>query len=73
MLSLHYHELMGKTEQHEGTKIFVGWYYMLDKVLEKIKDITGIEKFDETTNKCEKTTKKCENKNLSYFYFITTF
>ena len=39
---------MGKIEEHEAKKIFGGWYYMLDKVLEKIKDIISIEKFDET-------------------------
>ena len=35
-------------EEHERKKIFGGWYYILDKVLEKIKDILGIEKYDET-------------------------
>ena len=36
MLSVHYHELMEKIEEHEG-KIFDGYNdYMLDKVLKKI-------------------------------------
>ena len=44
MLSLHYHELMGKIKEDEGLVDD----YMLDKVLVKIKKIMGIEKFDDT-------------------------
>ena len=50
VLSLLYHELMGgKIEEHEGKKyLIIDDYCMLDKVLNKIKEIIGIEKFDDT-------------------------
>ena len=35
MLIFHYHELMGKTKEHEGTKYLMVNDYMLDKVLDK--------------------------------------
>ena len=46
MLTLHYHELMGKIEEHEGKKYLMVDDYMLNKVLDKIKEIRGTEKFD---------------------------
>ena len=46
ILSLHYHELMGKIKEHEGKKIIVE-DYILDKVLDKNKEVTGIEQFDD--------------------------
>ena len=48
MLSLHYYELIGKIDEHEGEKYLVVDDYMLYKVLGKIKEIIGIEKFDDT-------------------------
>ena len=45
MLSLHYHELMGNIKEHEGKKYLMADDYMLDKVLEKIKEIISIGKF----------------------------
>ena len=33
MLNLHYHELMGKIEEHEGKKYLMANEYMLDKIL----------------------------------------
>ena len=48
MLSLHYHELLGKIEKHEGKKIFDICFYILGGVLDKIKEIISIEKFDDT-------------------------
>ena len=38
MLSLHYHELMGKIEEHEGKKLMVD-DYMMNKALDKVKEI----------------------------------
>ena len=35
MLIFHYHELMRKTKEHEGTKYLMVNDYMLDKVLDK--------------------------------------
>ena len=46
ILRLHYHELMGKIKEHEGKKIIVE-DYILDKVLDKNKEVTGIEQFDD--------------------------
>ena len=48
MLSLHYHELMGRIEEHEGQKYLMVNDYMLDKVLDKIKETIDISKFDAT-------------------------
>ena len=48
MLSLSYHELIGRIEEYEGKNYLMIDDYMLDKVLEKIKDIIGIKKFDDT-------------------------
>ena len=47
MLSLHYHELMGKVEENEEKKMIVD-DYMLDNIFEKITEIIGIEKIDDT-------------------------
>ena len=46
ILGLHYQELMGKIKEHEGEKIIVE-DYILDKVLDKNKEVTGIEQFDD--------------------------
>ena len=48
MVSLHYHELMGKVKQHEGQKFLTVNDYMLDKILDKIKETIGIANFDDT-------------------------
>ena len=45
MLSLYYDELMGKVKEHERKKYLVIDDYMLDNVLDKVKEIIGIEKF----------------------------
>ena len=37
---------MGKIEKHEGTNYFMVDDYILDKVLNSIKQIMGVEKFD---------------------------
>ena len=43
MLTLYYHELIGKIEEHEGKMYLMIDDYMLDKRLSKIKMIIGIE------------------------------
>ena len=48
MLSLNYHELMGKIKEHEENKYLMFNDYMLDKVLDKIKETKDILKFDDT-------------------------
>ena len=39
---------MRKIEEHEGKKGFNGWWLYLDKVLENIKEMIDIRKFDHT-------------------------
>ena len=46
ILSLYYHKLIGKNEEHEGKKYLMVDDYILNKVLDKIKKIIGIEHFD---------------------------
>ena len=48
MLNLYYHELWPKVEEHEENKYLMVDDYMADKVLDKIKEIIGIEEFDNT-------------------------
>ena len=45
-LSLYYHELMQKIKEHEGKKYLMVDNCMLDKVFDRIKEIIGIEEFD---------------------------
>ena len=42
MLGLHYYELMEKIEEHDGKRYLIVIDYMLDKVLDKIKETIGI-------------------------------
>ena len=44
MLRLHYHELMGKVEKHEGKKYLMVDDYMLNRVLGNFKERKSIEK-----------------------------
>ena len=48
MLSLYYHELMGKVKIYEVKKFLMIDGYVLNKVLDKIKETIGIKKFDDT-------------------------
>ena len=48
ILNLYYHKLVEKIEENEKKKYLMINYNILDKVLDKIKEITGIEKFDDT-------------------------
>ena len=48
MLSFHYHELMGNIKEHEGKKYLMVNDYILDKILDRNKEIIGIEEFDKT-------------------------
>ena len=45
-LCLPHHELIGRTEEDKGKKYLIVDYYMLHKVLDKIKEIIGIKQFD---------------------------
>ena len=48
MLSLYYHDLIGKIEEHAEIKMFAGWWLLLEKVLDKIREVIVIRKFDDT-------------------------
>ena len=48
MLNLYCRKLMRKVKEHEGKKYLMAHEYVLDKVLDNIKEIIGIEKFDDT-------------------------
>ena len=48
MLNLYCRKLMRKVKEHEGKKYLMADEYVLDKVLDNIKEIIGIEKFDDT-------------------------
>ena len=50
MISLQYHELMGKIEEYEGKKYLLVDDYMLGRVLDKIKNIIDIENFYDAQN-----------------------
>ena len=47
MLSLYFHELIQKIEEYERKKNLMIDDNILDKVLDKVKKIKGIEKFDD--------------------------
>ena len=48
MLNLYYDELVGNIKKYEGKRHLMVHDYMLAKVLDMIKKIIGIEKFDNT-------------------------
>ena len=48
MLSIYYHKLIVKTEQHERKQYLIVDDYITDKVLEETKEITGTKKFGYT-------------------------
>ena len=48
LLSLYYNELIGMIKECEEKKYLIVRHCTLNKVLEKVKEIKGIEKFDDT-------------------------
>ena len=48
VLSLYYNELIGTIKKCEEKKYLIVRHCTLNKVLEKVKEIKGIEKFDDT-------------------------
>ena len=48
MLSWHYHELIGKIKENIGKKYLMVNGYMLNKVLDKIKETIRLGKFNDT-------------------------
>ena len=44
ILSLYYNKLIGAIEEHEEKKYLIACHCIRNKILDKIKEITGIEK-----------------------------
>ena len=64
MLSLYYHELMGKDKEHEGKKWLMIDDHVLDKVLSKIKQRIDIGNFDDNKILIETDDKLLDDKLL---------
>ena len=50
ILNPYYNKLMGTIEEHEGKRYFIVCHCVLNKVLDKIKEIIGTGKFADTKN-----------------------
>ena len=72
ILSLDYNKLMGAIEEHEGKKYLIACPCILNKVLDKIKDIIGIEKFDDTNILIDTDDKLPDYITLKNFVIIMT-
>ena len=75
MLSLHYHELLWEIREHEGKKrkkYMMVEDYMVGRVLNKIKKIIDIEKFDDTKILIETDDKLSDDINLKKFVISMT-
>ena len=48
ILSLHYNKLKGKIEKKKGERHFIACHFILNKVLDKIKEMIGIKKYADT-------------------------
>ena len=72
MLSLHYHELMENIEEHEGKKCLIVDGYMLNKELDNVKEIIGIEQFDNIKILIDTVDKFPDNISLKNFVLLIT-
>ena len=68
MLSLRYYELIEQIEKYERKKYLMIDGNILDKVLDKIKKITDIEKFDETKILIDTNDKLLDDLNFEMWY-----
>ena len=73
MLSLYYHKLMGKIEEHEEKNYFMVGGNILDKVLYKNKKIIGIEKFGYTKILIETGDKLPDDINFKNIVVLITY
>ena len=48
ILGLHYNKLKGKIEKKEGERYLIACHCILNEVLDKIKEMIGIKKYDDT-------------------------
>ena len=72
ILSLHYHELMENIEEHEGKKYLIVDGYMLNKELDNVKEIIGIEQFDNIKILIDTVDKFPDNISLKNFVLLIT-
>ena len=61
MLVLYYHKSMGKIKENEDKKSLMIHYYVLDKVYDQAKEITGTEKFGDTESSVDIDDKLTDN------------
>ena len=61
MLALCYHKSMGKIKENEDKKSLMIHYYVLDKVYDQAKEITGTEKFGDTESSVDIDDKLTDN------------
>ena len=64
--------LMGKIEKHKWREYLMVDDYMLDKVLDQIKEIIGIEKFDDTQILIDRDDKLPDDMILKNAVILTT-
>ena len=69
MLSQHYQELMGKVEDNEGKYLIVN-DYVLDKILDQVNEIIGIEIFDDTQTLIDTDDKLPDNISSQKFVIL---
>ena len=72
LLNLYYDELIRKIEDYEGKKSSMIDDYMLDLVLDKIKKIISIEKFDNTKILIDTDDKLLDDITLKNSVILTT-
>ena len=73
LLSLHVNELIEKFKKHEGKKFLMVNDYMLDNVLDMIKEILYIEKFDDATILIDTDDKFTNDITLKKFMILMTW
>ena len=61
MLVLYYHKSMGKIKENEDKKSLMIHYYVLDKVYDQAKEITGTEKFGDNESSVDIDDKLTDN------------
>ena len=72
LFNLYYDELIRKIEEYEGKKSLMVDDYMLDLVLDKIKKIISIEKFDNTKILINAVDKLLDDITLKNSVILTT-
>ena len=69
---LYWYEIIGKIEEHEGKRYLLAEDYMLYRILDKIKEIIGIAKFDDTKILIDTDDKLSDNITLKSVLILIT-